>query len=146
MTAARAMKPRPALMFIWKLPAEARLREEPAMPAISPATSIARYRILITSMPTVPAADGISPLGPEPETPPRAVEHVREGHHHQQREVQVGRGGEQDRADHRELGEHRHPERLDRRRGVELGVPRQDAEVQEVGDPERADVDHDAAR
>ena len=49
-------------MFIRKLPADARLRDEPAMPAMTPAMSIARYRILITWMPTVRAADGFSPL------------------------------------------------------------------------------------
>ena len=42
MTAARAMKPRPADMSIWNEPAEARLSEEPAIPAMSPAMIIAR--------------------------------------------------------------------------------------------------------
>jgi hypothetical protein len=42
MTAASAMNPRPADMFIWNDPADARLSDEPAMPAMMPARIIAR--------------------------------------------------------------------------------------------------------
>ena len=42
MTAARAMKPRPALIPSWKLPALDRLRYEPARPARAPAKIIDR--------------------------------------------------------------------------------------------------------
>src|SRR5829696_6506491 len=81
---------------------------------------------------------------PEAEAPARPEQHVREGDHHEQREVHVRRLVEQDRSDHRDVAEERELDGLDRRRRVELGVLGEDAQEQEVRHAEGTDADDHA--
>src|SRR4051794_11044404 len=60
-SAARAMKPRPLVMLLLKLPTAPIVRNAPPTPATTPASSTLRYRVQITLMPTVSAAVGCSP-------------------------------------------------------------------------------------
>ena len=60
-TAARAMKPAPAVISLLKAPTEPSVKYAPPRPAIAPASDTFQNRVRLTLMPTVSAACGCSP-------------------------------------------------------------------------------------
>ena len=61
MTAARAMKPRPAVMSLPNWGTETSVKYAPPIPAMAPASDTFQKRDVFTLMPTVSAAWGCSP-------------------------------------------------------------------------------------